>query len=526
MSEAESKYWLDQFAAQVEETYPVGEILVASGVSASGSYHIGHFREVLTADAIAWALRQRGRQARHLYFVDDFDPLRRRYPFLPDEYEQYVGWPLCMIPDPEGCHGSYSMHFAKEFEGAAAKMGVRMEGVFSYSDQYRNGRMVPYIEKALEKTQVIRQILREVSNRELPEHWMPVQIMDETKTYRWWPYVSHDTATKILRYRRPDDSVGEIRYDDGQVKLNWRLDWVARWAMWGVKVEPFGKEHASRGGSYDTGVRLIREVFEMEPPVPLPFDTINLIGETKKMSSSLGNLVTAAEALKIMPPEIIRYFVLKSVPKRVLYFDPSLGLYNLIDEFSKLEDEVLAGGEPVFKHAYGVATAIGGHRTIARIPFSHLVAVEQTAAAAEDFGSGAKEAQIIRILNNTGYEKAVSEQWEVIERELEYVRYWLEKYAPASVKFAVRPDLPEVDLSDGQQAFLAALADAVEAGVAGGQAMHEAIYEASQSAGIKPGEAFKTLYLLILGQDHGPKAGWFLASLDQKWLAGRLRGAN
>jgi lysyl-tRNA synthetase class 1 len=102
----------------------------------------------------------------------------------------------------------------------------------------------------------------------------------------------------------------------------------------------------------------------------------------------------------------------------------------------------------------------------------------------------------------------------------------LEKYAPASVKFAVRPDLPEVDLSDGQQAFLAALADAVEAGVAGGQAMHEAIYEASQSAGIKPGEAFKTLYLLILGQDHGPKAGWFLASLDQKWLAGRLRGAN
>jgi lysyl-tRNA synthetase class 1 len=55
-----------------------------------------------------------------------------------------------------------------------------------------------------------------------------------------------------------------------------------------------------------------------------------------------------------------------------------------------------------------------------------------------------------------------------------------------------------------------------------GQAMHEAIYAALTAAEIKPGEAFKAIYRVILGQDSGPKAGWFLASLDREWLIKRF----
>ena len=42
------------------------------------------------------------------------------------------------------------------------------------------------------------------------------------------------------------------------------VDWPARWAMLGVSVEPFGKDHATRGGSYDTGARIAR-TFATEP---------------------------------------------------------------------------------------------------------------------------------------------------------------------------------------------------------------------------------------------------------------------
>ncbi len=520
MTEPTSNYWLDQIVDQVIAAYPEGEIVVSSGISPSASYHIGHFREALTTDAIAWGIRQRGRQARHLHVVDNFDPLRKRYSFLPESFEQYVGWPICLVPDPFGdCHPGYAQHFTAEFETAAAQMGIEMDVIYSYEDQYRSGQMVPYLEQALAKIPQIRQIMKAVAHRDLPEDWAPIQIVSDSKSLNEWRYLSHDPASKLLRYRRLDGSEGEMRYDDGRVKLSWRLDWPARWALYGVRVEPFGKEHATKGGSYDTGAEFVRQVFGAEPPLPVPYDTLNLIGHTKKMSSSLGNLITPAEALQIMPPEILRYFVLKSLPKRVIVFDPGVGVYNLIDEFSKLEDAVLTGQHPEFEQAYRVATAIKGERTIARIAFSHLVAVYQAAQG---------QAEVVReILERTGYEAIVTEQWPVIERELKFVHNWLTKYAPDSVKFAVQAELPDVELSAEQRTALAKLSDTIETEHdLNAQGMHDAIYAAAEVAGLKASGVFQAIYRVILGKDSGPKAGWFLASLDQAWLIERLRASS
>ena len=35
----------------------------------------------------------------------------------------------------------------------------------------------------------------------------------------------------------------------GGGKLTWRVDWPARWRICGCTFEPFGKDHATRGGS-------------------------------------------------------------------------------------------------------------------------------------------------------------------------------------------------------------------------------------------------------------------------------------
>jgi lysyl-tRNA synthetase class 1 len=516
MSDHKSNYWLDQIVDQAIESYPEGEIVVSSGISPSASYHVGHFREALTADAIAWGLRARGRDARHLHVVDNFDPLRKRYEFLPKEFEQYVGWPICLVPDPWGCHTSYVVHFTEEFKTAARKMGVEMDVIYSYEDQYKTGLMVPYIEQTLAKTDEIRSIFKEVAHREPPADWAPIQIVSDSKSMNEWRYVSHDTKTRMMVYRRPDGSEGELSYADGRVKLNWRLDWPARWALRNVRVEPFGKEHATKGGSYDTGAVFAREIFGVEPPLPLPYDTINLLGDNKKMSSSLGNLVTPSEALEIMPPEILRFFVLRSMPKRIIYFDSGLGLFNLIDEFSKLEEEVLAGGHPEFEQAYKVAAAIGSERTIAPIRFSHLVAVYQAAQGDSD--------RAMEILERTEYGDVVDKYRAVIMREFGYVSRWLEKYAPAAIKFSVQEQLPKVELSDEQKTFLAKLADTIEEEKdLNGQGIHDAIYAAAEVAEIKPSHAFQAIYRVLLDQDSGPKAGWFLASLDHDWLIRRLR---
>ena len=118
----QSNYWLDVAVRDILDKYPSGEIVVSSGISPSASYHIGHFREIMTADALTWGLKQAGRVARHIHVVDNFDPLRKRYHFLPESFEQYVGWPISLVPDPiDACrdeHKTYAEHFYRVLQYA------------------------------------------------------------------------------------------------------------------------------------------------------------------------------------------------------------------------------------------------------------------------------------------------------------------------------------------------------------------------------------------------------------------------
>src|SRR5690242_9271974 len=98
--------WLNKLADEVIAAHPDGDILVSSGVSPSGVYHVGTLREVLTADAIMLILRDRGRSASHSHVVDDLDPLRKVPSGVPDSFEQYFGMSLIDVPSPDGKAGS------------------------------------------------------------------------------------------------------------------------------------------------------------------------------------------------------------------------------------------------------------------------------------------------------------------------------------------------------------------------------------------------------------------------------------
>src|SRR3990167_980989 len=219
-SSSNSKYWLDQVVETVNQTYPKGEIIVSSGISPSASYHVGHFREILTVDVIAWGLRQSGRQARHIHVVDNFDPLRKRYDFLPEKYEQYVGQPVCLIPDPAGnCHDSYAAHYYADFKSYTKLIGVEAETVFSYQDLYKTGKMNAQTEKTLANVAKIRTIFEKVSERKLPADWTPVQVIGQDKIMRNGQVDSWDEAKH---------TINNLPYLNGNAKLNWRLDWPAR----------------------------------------------------------------------------------------------------------------------------------------------------------------------------------------------------------------------------------------------------------------------------------------------------------
>ena len=60
---------------------------------------------------------------------------------------------------------------------------------------------------------------------------------------------------------------------------------------------------------------------------------------------------------------------------------------------------------------------------------------------------------------------------------------------------------------------------------ADGEAWQSAIFESATAGGIKPGRAFRALYLAFLGRPNGPRAGWLLAKLEPEFVVGRLREA-
>ncbi|MDQ5944156.1 MAG: lysyl-tRNA synthetase, class [Patescibacteria group bacterium] len=514
MSEQTSKYWLHAILDEIDARAKSGRILVSSGITPSGPYHVGHAREILTAEAVRRGLESRGREALHIHNVDDSDALRKRYPYLPESFEKEVGKPVYLVPAPDGSTQSYADYYFSEYAAAARKLEIPME-IWRSHEEYGRGVFADAIVTALTRRDDIAKILAHVSQREVPADWQPIQILDiTTKSLRTAEFLGFDAATYTVEYRAADGAVHQADMRSGEVKLDWRVDWPARWAILGVDVEGFGKEHATKGGSYETGAAIVREIFDAEPPIAVPFNPINLKGDNQKMSSSLGNLVTIADALEVIPPDILRYFVFKSLPQKVLAFDPGVGMGQLIDEYAATEAAVRSGQSTAFKDAWEVSVLDQDHATVSTVPFTHLATVYQTAQGDSE--------RVLELLTRTGHAQAVREDASVIERELKYVAAWLERFAPESSKFSVLLEAPEVTLQSTQKDFIVALVEKLADGAWEGDVLQAEIFAAAQQVALAPKEAFSTLYQLFIGKTAGPKLGPFLASQDRDFVLTRL----
>ena len=55
--------------------------VIASGITPSGAFHVGHLREILTAEMIHRACLDAGMASRYTLIADSTDPMRRVYDF-------------------------------------------------------------------------------------------------------------------------------------------------------------------------------------------------------------------------------------------------------------------------------------------------------------------------------------------------------------------------------------------------------------------------------------------------------------
>ena len=524
--------WADELAARVN-----GPQVVNDSKTPSGTVHVGSLRGPVILDVIARALRANGHETTLLYGIDDMDPMDAQALLTPDAIDREMGRPLAHVPDPAGdCHESYARHFAGVFIDIFAGLGIHPDRYYWMSDIYPTGAMDPFIRLALDRAALVREIYRRVANVQHPEVWHPLGVVCPTCGKIGTTIVTQWDGERVFFECRPDlvtwaqgcGSSGWISPFGGAAKLPWNLEWAAQWSLFGVTIEPGGKDLSTAGGSRDRSDAIAREVFEREPPLNVPYEFLNIHG--KKMSTSRGHGAAAHSIAEVIPPEQLRFLFLRPRPNQAIEFDPdgTDAVPRLFDEFDRfaaatagreVKGEIPPGYEATFGYSLLDPNAdVAAAATAFRPAFAHLALLVQIPGADVDGRIEAEKGSPLTERERT-----------ILEQRVAAARAWLEVYAPERARLTIRHDaLPaEVALiEEDQRVFLTALADAVESGTpVGGDAWQSAIFAAATATDLPPGRAFAGLYLAFLGRANGPRAGWLLASLEAPFVAGRLREA-
>jgi lysyl-tRNA synthetase class 1 len=502
---AKARHWADHLADDIINQRGQYHV-VNTGITPSGEIHVGNMREVVTADAIHRVLRERGNQSHLLYIADTYDPLRHVYPFLdPQRYRDEVGKPLSEIPCPCGRHASYAEHFLAPFLQSLEQLGI-LPTVHRADQLYKADVYSETIIIALQQREQIRKILKEETGRETPEDWSPFNprcpVCGRITRGR---VLGFSAAARTVDYVCGCGAQGTVSMAGGG-KLTWRVDWPARWKIFGVTVEPFGKDHASKGSSYDTGVRIAREIYGIEPPYPVPYEWLSLAGKGD-MSSSKGNVLSIHAMLDVVPPEVLRYLVLRVPPQRSIKMDPGIPLLQLIDEYDDIE------AKNRDSRALELS-AISGIKPVG-VPFRHMVTVVQAA-------QGNME-QWMEILRRNGYDLS---NVDGLRQRAAYAQHWLETFAPEELRFQIQDRLPAAarDLTAEQKQALQFLGERLQPGMTGEQ-IHQLIYTLKDELGARPDALFKAIYTVLLGKSQGPRAGWFLSTLNATFVKQRFAEA-
>src|SRR3954454_15028370 len=455
--------WADELAARV-----TGPQVINDSKTPSGTVHVGSLRGPVLLDVIARALRARQVDTTYLYGVDDMDPMDNQAALSGDAIEREMGRPLAHVADPAGDgHDSYARHYGDQFIATFAGLGIRPDRYYWMSEIYPTGAVDPYIRLALDRAATIREIYRRVANVRHPDTWHPLSVVCEqcgkvgTTIVTEWDgeRVRYECRPELVTWATGCGRAGWVSPFGGRAKLPWNVEWAAQWSLFGVTIEPCGKDLSTAGGSRDRSDAIAREVFEREPPLNVPYEFLNIGG--KKMSTSKGRGAAAHTIVEVVPPEQLRFLFVRPRPNQAIEFAPegTDPIPRLFDEFDRyaaatagreVKGEIPAGFEATFRYALLDPDAdVAGEAAAFRAAFAHLALLVQIPG--------------VDVVGHVESEKGgplTPRERAILDERLAAAGRWLEIYAPDQARLAVREELPDeaANLDDDQRAFLAGLA--------------------------------------------------------------------
>ncbi|GGB51147.1 lysine--tRNA ligase [Roseibium aquae] len=519
---------------RVAKRDPSQPVLFETGYGPSGLPHIGTFGEVARTTMVRTAFRLLTGDkipTRLLCFSDDMDGMRKIPENVPDRsaLEPYLQMPLTVVPNPfGGGHKSFGDHNNAMLCRFLDTFGFDYEFA-SATEYYKSGKFDAILLRAAERYQKLMDVMLPTLGEERQATYSPfLPISPSSGRVLYVPMKDVNAKEGTITFADEDGTDVTLPVTGGNVKLQWKPDFGARWAALDVDFEMFGKDHGPNMELYDK----ICKVLGGTPPEHYVYELF-LDDKGEKISKSKGNGLTIDEWLTYAPTESLSLYMFQKprtakklyfdvIPKAVDEYFSHLGAFERQDDKGRLSNPVwhIHSGNPPVSNASGV-------------PFSMLLNLVSA--------SNAENKDVLWAFITRYAPGVTADSNPKLDELVGYAIRYFDDFVKPAKSFKTPDDVERGALED-LDAKLAALPEDAD-----GAVIQDAVLDVAR--GIEryqdpdkkgpdggPGVSvawFSALYQLLLGQEKGPRFGSFVAlygigetrALIAKALSGELTSA-
>lgn len=500
----ESKSWAFEEARRILEkvggkTPQKGYVLFETGYGPSGLPHIGTFGEVVRTSFVRYAFQCLAPEipTRMFCVSDDIDGLRKVPENVPNQemVRANLGRPLTSVPDPFSTHKSYGDNMNSRLRAFLDSFGFEYEFI-SATEKYKSGAFDSTMLRVLEKYDELMELMLPTLGSERQETYSPFMPIDPESGIvidKGVKGVNKEKGTVI--YVDGNGVEKEVLVTNGNCKLQWKIDFGARWYSLGVDYEIYGKDHQPNEKIY----RRVCEILGGKPPVNFTYEMF-LSDTGEKISKSKGNGISVEDWLKYAPAESMSLFMYQK-PKTAkrLYFDVipkamdeyltfALG-YDKQEELAKLDN-------PAFYIHFGKIPAINFN-----LSYSLLLNLASACNPENDtvlWGFISKYQSGLTKENSPLLAKMVASA-------INYYNDFIKK----NKQYRQATDAEKAALCE----LVEVIANATDEEKNDGALLQNLVFQVGKNHGYEKNmrDWFLALYQILLGQDQGPRMGSFIA---------------
>ncbi|QDC08462.1 lysine--tRNA ligase [Oceanicola sp. D3] len=514
----ESKAWPFEEARavlkRIEKTPPKKDhVLFETGYGPSGLPHIGTFGEVLRTTMIRRAFEVISDMPTKLIcFSDDMDGMRKVPGNVPNQERmaEDMQRPLTSVFDPFETHESFGHHNNAMLRRFLDTFGFDYEFI-SATEFYKDGRFDEVLRRAVERyDDVMKVMLKSLREERQQTYSIFLPIHPETGRVLYVPMKHVDAKEHTITFDDEEGREWTLPVTGGNVKLQWKPDFGARWAALDVDFEMYGKDHSTNTPIYDR----ICEILGGKKPEHFTYELF-LDDKGQKISKSSGNGISIDEWLTYAATESLSYFMYQK-PKTAkrLHWDV---IPKMVDEYHQ-QLRAFPDQEAKAQLANPVWHIHEGKPPVSNmvVPFSMLLNLASV--------SGAQDKETLWGFIRRYAPGAEPETHPDLDAAAGFAVKYFEDFVAPTRQFRAP--------TDNEREALEELRDKLKAWDGGQDAegLQGIVYDVGRERFDPMRDWFKALYQVLLGADQGPRFGGFIAlygvdetvALIDKALAGEL----